>query len=838
MIVLRPYQREALDAVYAHLRLRDDNPCVVLPTGSGKTPLLAQLCHDAVVRYPGHRVLVLSHVKELLEQAANHLASFLPANLVGLHSAGLGRRDTGHPVIVAGIQTVFGKAGEMGPFDFIVVDECFVAGTLVKTPCGDIPIEDLRIGNSVYTALGIGEIEGVSIRGESDLIELELDDGTVITCTRNHPFLTPCGWLEAGLLETGTNLYCQKDMRLLRERIRAVDQTESGRDPAQLHERKSLEPAEILLDLLLEEAGEPHAGSEGAGVDETRPQADSPPADSQGRKWAPSPASAIGASSCLGSGLGSGACDHNRDPARQWDSPALQGGHRECGTADRDRAGRRLPWQPRNHGGRHAEGGFPGSKRVARIAHIKRDRPAPVYNLHVSGHPSYYADGVLVHNCHLIPESGEGRYLTFLRDAKIVNPNVRVIGLTATPFRLGSGLLCKPGNILNHICYDANVKELILQGWLCPLRTKRGVECADMTRVGISGTGEFASDEMQAAFEAVIRPACAEIAALCAERKAVLIFAAGVEHARLVADMMGGEVVTGDTSREERAHSISRFRAGKIKYLVNVNVLTTGFDAPNVDAVVLLRATLSPGLYCQMVGRGLRKHPGKADCLVLDYGDNALRHGPIDRIEVRDKRAKDKAEEAPGKMCPNCREMIAVQYRICPVCEYEFPSAFAARHNDAAGDAPILSDDAETFERPVLAVLYSEHVKHKDGGPSVTLRVQYLLNEFTNQTVSEFLCFNHPAGNFGRQRAETWWKDRSQAPVPATVMDALALARRGALAEPRALTLIQPTGKKYPEIVGMDLGETPPWDPTDEQDEDFFAADPVAATMADDDIPF
>ena len=64
---LRNYQQEALDAVYQHLRTRDDNPCVVLPTGSGKTPIVAQLCRDAVERWNG-RVLVLAHVKELLEQ--------------------------------------------------------------------------------------------------------------------------------------------------------------------------------------------------------------------------------------------------------------------------------------------------------------------------------------------------------------------------------------------------------------------------------------------------------------------------------------------------------------------------------------------------------------------------------------------------------------------------------------------------------------------------------------------------------------------------------------------------------------------------------------------------
>ncbi len=562
MLTLRPYQQEALDAIYDHLRRRDDNPCCVLPTGAGKTPLLAHICQDTVEKWHG-RILVLSHVKELIEQAANHLASFLPINMVGLHSAGLGRRDTDHPVIVAGIQTVYNKAGELGPFDLIVVDEA-----------------------------------------------------------------------------------------------------------------------------------------------------------------------------------------------------------------------------------------------------------------------------------HLIPEAGEGRYLTFLRDARIVNPHVRVVGLTATPFRLGSGLVCKPENILNHVCYEANVKELIIEGWLCPLRTKRGLECANLDGVRISTTGDFASDEMQAAFESIIKPACTELIGLCADRRSILIFAAGVEHAAMVADILGGAVVMGKTSKEERANIIARFRAGEIRYLVNVNVLTTGFDAPNVDAVILLRATMSAGLYCQMVGRGLRKHPSKTDCLILDYGDNAVRHGPIDQIEVQDRAKRGKAaEETPGKECPNCHEVIAVQFRVCPNCDYEFSANYSSRHNSEAGDAPILSEGADVRTVDVVEVRYGQHVKEKDSGISVTMRVEYVTNSFTNEMVREFLCFDHPAGNFGRRRAEEWWMERSNAPVPDSVMDALIMAERGALAEPSSLTLMYPRGLKYPEIVGMELGEKPAWGGTAD-DADFFADAAPAAPYDPDDIPF
>lgn len=193
-------------------------------------------------------------------------------------------------------------------------------------------------------------------------------------------------------------------------------------------------------------------------------------------------------------------------------------------------------------------------------------------------------DLIIVDECHLLAEKGEGMYLTFLHDMKIINPNVRVIGLTATPFRLNSGQLCKPENVLNHVCYEANVKELILQGWLCPLRTRRGLECANLEGVRIASTGDFASDEMQAAFESIIKPACEELAGLCADRHSILIFAAGVKHAHLVAEALGGEVVTG---KEDELDSVkNQFKGEMARISADIeaakNLVRDGYEMRDV----------------------------------------------------------------------------------------------------------------------------------------------------------------------------------------------------------------------------------------------------------------
>ena len=237
---------------------------------------------------------------------------------------------------------------------------------------------------------------------------------------------------------------------------------------------------------------------------------------------------------------------------------------------------------------------------------------------------------------HLISSEGDGMYRTFLADMKVINPHVRVIGLTATPFRLKGGLICKPENILNEICYEAGLKEMIQQGYLSPLISRAGRAEANLANLHIRG-GEFISDEVAAAMDndALVTSACREIVELTRDRKSVLIFTASVDHCKHVAEKIqafsGKEcaIVTGDTSPAERAEIIARFKGEFIpadlfgtpkpplKFLANVNVLTCGFDAPNTDCVVMLRPTNSPGLLIQCAGRGTRLSPdtGKVNCI-------------------------------------------------------------------------------------------------------------------------------------------------------------------------------------------------------------------------------
>jgi DNA repair protein RadD len=233
-------------------------------------------------------------------------------------------------------------------------------------------------------------------------------------------------------------------------------------------------------------------------------------------------------------------------------------------------------------------------------------------------------------------------------------------------------------------------------------------------------------------------------------------------------------------------------------------VLTTGFDAPNVDCVVLLRPTMSPGLYYQMVGRGFRLAAGKEDCLVLDYGGNVLRHGPVDSVRVPE--PGDGTGEAPAKECPQCHALIALGFQTCPECGFEFEPPVKKGLDKNASDADILTPDETTYE--VRDTHYGVHVK-RDATPNAprTLRVDYRVGVFEHK--SEWVCLEHPAGSFALRKAREWWRKRSNAPFPETIEDAVDLARAGALAPALSVTVCTPVGERYERITVHRLGDVP-----------------------------
>jgi DNA repair protein RadD len=371
-------------------------------------------------------------------------------------------------------------------------------------------------------------------------------------------------------------------------------------------------------------------------------------------------------------------------------------------------------------------------------------------------------DVILVDEAHRIPPKGEGKYRSFIKECKAYNPRLRVVGFTATPYRMGCGNICHRDHILNEICYEAHITDLINDGYLSPLKSKVGIARPDLEKVRSQSSGDYILKSLSQEtnkFELVSAAVAEAVYYMNAEdRKSTVFFCVDIEHCKLVSAALRmhgihAPYVTGKTKNDERDRIVRSFKSGHIRAVCNVNVFTEGFDVPRIDCVVLLRPTLSPGLFFQMVGRGLRLSPQKVYCRILDFAGCIDEHGPVDLLGN---------QPVAMATCVNCRESFSRAVGCCPACGWEIPKPELERlekverekrlHSDHASKRSILSDVPETHE--VNKVYVNRHVKY-DGPDS--LRVQYGCGE---TTFTEWICLDHD-GPIGTQ-AQVWWRNRFQ----------------------------------------------------------------------------
>lgn len=397
-----------------------------------------------------------------------------------------------------------------------------------------------------------------------------------------------------------------------------------------------------------------------------------------------------------------------------------------------------------------------------------------IQSVHAKGLAIGQCDMVLVDEAHLIPRKSDTMYQRFLLELKIANPAMKIVGLTATPFRLDSGMLHQgDGAMFDAIAHDSNVKALIDDGYLCPPICYRQAAQIDTNGVGTRG-GEFIAAQLEhAALDPAIVNAIVDRVIEAGEgRCGWLIFGCTVAHcealnAELRARGIASAAIFGETEKRDRDRAIAEFKARRLRCLVSMGVLTTGFNARHVDLIALARPTKSTGLYIQMVGRGTRLSPetGKSDCLVLDFGGNIARHGPFDDPFIPTKKRQGEGV-APFKECPECQCACGTMTRICPACGHEFPPPERVVH--AVPDAKdILTAPPEWIA--VTNVSYSIHRKAGDERSTPTLRVDYQCGLTWHR---EWLCFSH--SGYARTKAEAWWMRRGQVPVPASVEAAAA----------------------------------------------------------------
>jgi len=239
-----------------------------------------------------------------------------------------------------------------------------------------------------------------------------------------------------------------------------------------------------------------------------------------------------------------------------------------------------------------------------------------------------------------------------------------------------------------------------------------------------------------------------DLVARTTDRKKILVFACGVDHAHRIKKLLDAagcpaELVSGETPKTERDRIDEEISHDSglqhIRALVNVNVLTTGFNAPRIDAIAMMRPTESAGLYVQMVGRGMRIAPGKTECVIFDYAGNVCRHGPIDAIRPTGTQG-DGTGEPVMKKCPECLDLVPAGCAVCPGCGHEFPPRQARVQQAPIAGAILKEQQEEKIEE--FDVSWTEYSLHKKSGKPDSVRIDYA---YRLGTISEWVFPESPS---------------------------------------------------------------------------------------------
>lgn len=458
-------------------------------------------------------------------------------------------------------------------------------------------------------------------------------------------------------------------------------------------------------------------------------------------------------------------------------------------------------------------------------------------------------DLLIVDECHMISHREETMYCKAIAALRRTNPHLRVIGLSATPYRLGLGMLTE-GSLFTHISTDytsfENFNRLVDDGFICPLVPRKTETELSVEGVGIQN-GEFIAKQLQEAVdkERITRAALEEAVACGAGRRHWLVFTTGTKHADHARDILtelGVPAVSVHSDlpggSEERDRNIRLFKAGEVGAMVGVNVFSTGFNFRPIDCITFLRPTMSPVFWVQALGRGTRPCPetGKENCLVLDFAANTRRLGPINDPVLPRKKGKKGNGMVPYKVCPACNTYNHARARFCIQCKAEFPQTFAGSTTASTEELikrekPVKpakqaqpEDEGRLEEYQVTRVEFAKHVS-RDASKPPSLKVTYRCGLHIFQ---EWLCFESPS-HYALHKAHDKWRlmamaaqCEDQLDPPETVAE--ALARVEYLQPPSRIKVL--VKAKFPDIVGYE-----------------FAVPPIAPPIedlagADDDIPF
>lgn len=427
-----------------------------------------------------------------------------------------------------------------------------------------------------------------------------------------------------------------------------------------------------------------------------------------------------------------------------------------------------------------------------------------------------HRDILLVDEAHLISPNADTSYITFIQELMMVNPWLKVIGLSATPYRLGLGHLTN-GKIFTDVSYDLCNMEgfarLLNDKFLSPVYPKPTGVKLDVSGVGMSN-GDFNQSALESKIDhfEVTYEALKEMVSYGWNRRAWMIFAAGTNHAEHIAETL--RVCFGISAaavhskmpggRKAADEVIKDFKRGKIRCIVSQNMLTTGFDFPPIDLIGMFRPTMSTGLWVQMLGRGTRPWlggyiivdedtgetaywPGAKDgCLVLDYAGNTPRLGPINDPVVPKPKGDGPPGDAPIRTCPEDRQDETGKTgcgfynhssaKWCVMCGFKFPPGEGPELYNTAGTDVLIAELPETKVFNVDRVIYVEH--RSKAGRSMIRAAYYCegLHTFYEYVSVEPKVMEDGTtkNDFMTKKGRDWFRQRTGSEPPETNAEVIA----------------------------------------------------------------
>lgn len=638
-------------------------------TVTHNTYLGMRIMHEALKK--GRRALFVCDRTTLIDQTSN-VADMYGLSAHGVVQASHWRTNSRHRLQIASVQTLARR--KWPDADVIVIDEahCFVGETLVSTPDGEKRIDSLNIGDCIYNSCGKSYIIHVFKNTVLSTIKIRLSNEQTIECTPEHPFFTEMGWRPAGTLERGTRLFRKEELQGLWQGIYSSDF--ENRDSCWTSRiGGSIQQEELLQSILREEIEKPNAQQSYEGEGFEFFNCDWSQTSETGRERAWYDESSIGNAEFIREGVDCGICGEDAQEQQAGLSASLQNRYCESNIGYSNRTGRQEPSFLSQERAGQKEGRFIDQPWVESIEIVEHRGGITVYNLQVGTHPSYFANGILVHNC---------QYKAWVDYIQTCRANV--IGLSATPFSKGLGLLFS--NLIN----AATMHDLTESGVLVPMRV---MSCKKIDMKGAETLGGEWSDSAAAkrGME-IVGDVVAEWQQYASDRKTI-VFGATIKHCEEMAKQFNSagiraEVFSSETTLEEREVLLREYKKpdSLIRVLISVEALAKGFDVADVSCVCdcrPLRKSLSTAI--QMWGRGLRSSPQteKKDCILLDFSGNIVRFAEdfediffngLDALDAGEKldrtiRKDDEDEEKEPSKCPACGNTPF--FKKCTHCGHE-----------------------------------------------------------------------------------------------------------------------------------------------------------------------